>query len=149
MDVPFGERFRRFTKLFLDWFRTVPWLDTDGEVSLLEDVGSVHCLVILATRHMTPVYDRGKKKTKSWRSAYVMHDESIRADLVRSDLSSQFRIVFQFFKWLGSTLLYRGPLKKLGFHNPTVSFMKVLQLPNHDEVAKSLWDVPSRGAAPL
>ena len=47
------------------------------------------------------------------------------------------------------SLLYRGPLKKLGFHNPTVSFMKVLQLPNHDEVAKSLWDVPSRGAAPL
>ena len=75
-----------------------------------------------------------------------MRDEPSRADLVRSDLSSQLRIVVKFFKWLGSTLQFgpfschRGALKKLGFHNPTVYFMKMLQLPNHDEVAKSLWD---------
>ena len=38
-----------------------------------------------------------KKKTRLRRSAFVMRDESIRADLVRTDLSSQLRVFVPFF----------------------------------------------------
>ena len=68
-----------------------------------------------------------------------------RADLVRSDLSSQLRIFVQFFKWLGSLFdfdsfsCHRGQLKRLGFHNPTMHLMRAVQLPNHEKVADALW----------
>ena len=106
----------------------------------------VYISFALTTGYMTPVYDRSlKKKTRLCRSAFVMRDESIRADLVRTDLSSQLRIFVQFAKWMGTfvdigpLVCQRGGLKKLGFHNPTFYLLRKVQLVNHDKVAANLW----------
>ena len=138
-DFPFGER---FTRLFWDWFKHIPWLEASCETSLLE----IYISFALETGHMTPIYNRClKKKTQNRRTAYTMRDEAIRADLVRSDLSSQLRIFIKFFKWLGSffefdsSSCHRGKLKRLGFHNPTMHLLRAVQLPNHVKVADSLW----------
>ena len=99
----------------------------------------------MSTGHMAPVYDRTLKKTRSRSTAFVMHDESVRADLQRCDLSSQLRIFVQFVKRLGTVLdfgpfsCHRGALKRLGFHNPTFYILQKLKLPIHDRVAESLW----------
>ena len=97
------------------------WLDEEGETRVLE----IYISFAMSTGYMTPLYDRTLKKTRLRRSAFVMRDESIRADRVRTDLSSQLRVSVQFFQWLGTMVdlgplvCQRGGLKKLGFHNPT------------------------------
>ena len=48
LDFPFGQR---FTELFLEWFRSVVWLDAPGETSLLE----IYMSFSMSTGHMAPV----------------------------------------------------------------------------------------------